>query len=87
MNVFRHHIYEYKKGLRNLILHTTKAENRQDDICDLVNIFHECLGGTKYYARQPKAVKYICCGLKRSLILKKFRTVSQLREHIELMEW
>lgn len=28
MNVFRHHIYEYKKGLRNLILHTAKAENR-----------------------------------------------------------
>lgn len=24
MNVFNHHIYEYKRGLRNLILHTTK---------------------------------------------------------------
>jgi hypothetical protein len=23
MNIFNHHIYEYKKGLRNLILHTT----------------------------------------------------------------
>ncbi len=26
MQVFVHHLYEYKKGLRNLILHTTKAE-------------------------------------------------------------
>ncbi len=25
--VFTHHIYEYQKGLRNLILHTTRAEN------------------------------------------------------------
>lgn len=26
-HVFLHHIYEYKKGLRNLILHTTIKEN------------------------------------------------------------
>jgi hypothetical protein len=24
MNVFNHHLYEYRKGLRNLILHTTR---------------------------------------------------------------
>ncbi len=28
MEVFRHHLYEYQKGLRNLILHTTCAGNR-----------------------------------------------------------
>lgn len=27
MQVFSHHIYEYTKGLRRLILHTTKREN------------------------------------------------------------
>ncbi len=26
-HVFLHHVYEYKKGLRNLILHTTSREN------------------------------------------------------------
>jgi hypothetical protein len=26
MQVFSHHLYEYKKGLRSLILHTAKAE-------------------------------------------------------------
>lgn len=26
-HVFLHHVYEYKKGLRNLILHTTSKEN------------------------------------------------------------
>ena len=41
----------------------------------------------KTYPQLPDEVKYICCGLKESLIVKKFRTVSQLREHIEKMEW
>jgi len=27
MQVFSHHLYEYTKGLRGLILHTTKREN------------------------------------------------------------
>jgi len=29
MKVFIHHIYEYQKGLRNLILHTAPAKDRQ----------------------------------------------------------
>ncbi|MGB6128939.1 MAG: DUF2023 family protein [Psychrilyobacter sp.] len=27
MKVFVHHIYEYEKGLRNLVLHTTSKDN------------------------------------------------------------
>jgi hypothetical protein len=27
MQVFVHHIYEYEKGLRNLVLHTTSKDN------------------------------------------------------------
>lgn len=27
MHVFLHHVYEFKKGVRNLILHTTKSEH------------------------------------------------------------
>ncbi len=29
MKVFAHHIYEYRKGLRNLILHTVSGQHRQ----------------------------------------------------------
>lgn len=29
MEVFGHHIYEFEKGLRNLILHTTKKTNKE----------------------------------------------------------
>lgn len=68
-------------------LRDSKNRNRQADICDMVYIFHESLGGARTYAKQPQAVKYICCGLKRGLILKKFRTASHLREHLESMEW
>lgn len=28
MKVFNHHLYEYEKGLRNLILHTTKSKHQ-----------------------------------------------------------
>jgi prepilin-type N-terminal cleavage/methylation domain-containing protein len=28
LKVFSHHVYEYRKGLRNLVLHTTRAEHR-----------------------------------------------------------
>ena len=66
---------------------TPKTRNIQDDVVELVRIFHEALGGQKHYARQPPEVKNICCGLKRSLILKKFRTAGQLTAFLETMEW
>lgn len=70
------------------LFHTqaTKAENKREDICDLIRLFYDALGGARHYSRQPDAVKYIICGLRRSLILSKFRTMSQLREHLESME-
>ncbi len=35
MRVFAHHLYEFNKGLRRLILHTTKAEYRDEIITRL----------------------------------------------------
>jgi serine/threonine protein kinase len=64
-----------------------KKENIRDDICDLIRVFYDAIGGPKYYANQPQSIKFICCGLKRSLMLKKFRTVTQLRKHLETMRW
>jgi hypothetical protein len=62
-------------------------ENIANDVCDLVRIFYDVLGGKKTYSRQPPEVKAICCGLKRSLIVSKFKTAGRLRAHIETMEW
>jgi serine/threonine protein kinase len=68
-------------------LDAPKVENKRSDIYDIIRVFHESIGGAKFYAKQPKAVKYICCGLKNNLILKRFRTLSQLCKHLETMTW
>lgn len=64
-----------------------KRENIQDDICDMIRLFYDALGGQRHYSKQPDAVKKICCGLKRSLILKRFRNTAHLREYLENMVW
>ena len=61
--------------------------NIRDDVCDLIRIFYDSLGGTRFYAKQPPYVKAICCGLKRSLIIRKFRTAGHLRQHLETFTW
>ncbi len=78
----------YNLKLMDLYLQTnSKRESRKEDIVDLIKILYEVLGGKKYYNEQPEAIKYICCGLKSTLILKKFKTVTMLRQHIENMSW
>lgn len=64
-----------------------RGENIRRDVCDLVRIFYDALGGPKHYAKHPLEVRQICCGLKRSLLIRKFRTAGQLRTYIETMEW
>ena len=64
-----------------------KAENIKDDVCDLIRIFYDSLGGKRTYWKQSPEIKYIISGLKRSLITRKFRTAGHLRRHLETMEW
>jgi serine/threonine protein kinase len=64
-----------------------QAVDIHDDVCDLVRIFYDAIGGKKHYHRQPPEVKAICRGLKRSLILQQFRTAGQLRHYLETMDW
>jgi hypothetical protein len=61
--------------------------NRQEDIIKLVRLFYDVIGGAKRYRTQPDYVKYICCGLKRGMILERYPTMSRLREHLETFEW
>jgi len=63
------------------------AENIQEDVVKLVRIFYDAIGGPKHYAKQPPEAKAICCGLRRDLILSKFRTAGQLRQYLETMTW
>lgn len=66
---------------------TPTRVNIQDDVCDLVRILYDAVGGRAWYSRQPPEVKAICSGLKRSLILRKFSTAGQLRQRLETMQW
>ncbi len=58
-----------------------------DDLCSLIRLFYDSLGGAPHYAKQSSEIKYICAGLKRTIIGKRFRTVSRLRHHLETMGW
>ena len=66
---------------------TPKHENIQGDVCDLVRMFYDVLGGARRYCHQRAEIKDICCGLKHSLILRKFKTAGQLRDYLEAMSW
>lgn len=66
---------------------TAKPQNIHDDVVDLVRIFYDAIGGKKHYAKTHKVVKEICCGLKRTLILNKYRTAGQLRVYLENLNW
>lgn len=63
------------------------AANIRNDVFMLIRLFYDVLGGQHHYAKQPHAIKAICCGLKHSLIAKKFRTAGQLRTYLETMAW
>ena len=64
-----------------------KPENIHDDVCDMIRVFYDAIGGAKTYAKHPPQVKAIICGLKRSLILKKYRNAGQLSQYLETMRW
>jgi len=65
---------------------STRPENIQDDICDMIRICHEVLGGQKRYSKQPDAIKSIILGRRKAAILKKFRTTTKLLEYVENLE-
>ncbi len=64
-----------------------KREGLQDDICDVIRIFYDALGGQRFYSKQVEAVKAIIRGNRRFLILKRFPTAMHLKAHLESMQW
>lgn len=64
-----------------------RNENIRDDTVNMVHILYEALGGKKHYMNQPQEIKQIINGLKKTLILKKFKTAGELRIYLETMEW
>lgn len=59
----------------------------RDDVVDVIRIFYDAIGGKARYAKHPQEIKGIILGLKKSLILKKFRTIGDLIAHLEGLSW
>lgn len=57
------------------------------DVIDLVRLFYDALGGKKTYAGHSAPVKHVCCGLRKTLIEKRFPTATALTEHLETFDW
>jgi len=60
---------------------------QREDVVDLVRLLYDMVGGQKRYPRQPPEVKSICRGLRRSLILDRFRSSADLVVHLDGFEW
>jgi serine/threonine protein kinase len=66
---------------------TSHRSNVEDDLIDMVHILYKVVGGRRHYASQPPEIKDICKGLRRDLILARWRSAEQLRRHLETLEW
>lgn len=64
-----------------------QAANIRHDTVEMIRVFFDSLGGMKHYRKQPQTVKDICCGMKTSLILKKYRNAGELRQYLEQLDW
>lgn len=65
----------------------SKKDNREEDVIKIIRIFYDMIGGAKMYSKLPKSIKSIICGLKRQMILSKFKSASELRVYLENMDW
>jgi len=57
------------------------------DVLNLVEVFHNIVGGRERYSRQPKVVKDIIRGLKDTLILARFDSAGGIQRHLENLQW
>jgi len=86
--IVEHHGLRFRLKLLDFFRWTApRRTGYQDDICALIRIFYDALGGARHYARQPRVVRQICCGLRRSLIQRRFPTATHLRQHVESLRW
>jgi len=66
---------------------SSTRERQRDDVVDLARLLFDMVGGRTRYVRQPPEIKAICRGLKRSLILDRFRSSADLVVHLDGFEW
>jgi len=65
---------------------STRSQNIQEDIVQAIQLFYDVIGGSTWFKKLPDDVREMCCGMKRTKILKKFRSMRALRNYIEKIE-
>jgi len=65
----------------------SNRSNQDYDVCCIIRIFYDAIGGQKYYSKHPQWVRDICCGLKKTLIARKFKSAEALRMYVESLDW
>lgn len=63
------------------------SEDFRYDLVEAIRVFYDVLGGAKYYKKHPQQIKNIIMGMKKSLIIKKFKNLSVLRVYLENINW
>lgn len=58
-------------------------ENMMIDLLDCIKICYAAIGGASVYQQSSPHIKYICSGLRASIIYKKFKSAHDLRAYIE----
>ena len=60
---------------------------QHQDIIDAIRLFYDILGGQAHYNKLTSEIRFICAGLRRDLLLRRFPTMSALRLHLETFDW
>lgn len=67
--------------------HRNPADVMRTDVYDLLRLFFEALGGAKFFARQPAAIKALYCNMKRAQVEAKYPDAGTLRRALENLSW
>ena len=57
------------------------------DVCDLIAILYEAIGGARGYRDAPPAIRRVVMGRRRTAINRKYRTAGELRAALENLIW
>ncbi len=65
----------------------SSSQDYKDDLCDVIRVFYDILGGKNHYNKHQDHVRFICAGLKKNLIIKRFKNMSFLKYYLENLKW
>jgi tRNA A-37 threonylcarbamoyl transferase component Bud32 len=62
-------------------------EKIQNDVCQLLMLFYEVIGGADVYRRMGPSIRRVVLGRRYDLIVKRYKDAGQLRAALENLDW